>query len=119
MKKNIIMMLVLSMVLMSVAAFASSNHEGGRSIWKKNCRDACHNGNTAGSPILSPDSKTQYQWKNSFSNDKVYIINFHKKGELPDLDDKEWNAIYDFVFHHSHDSNNPEDCMGNKGELVR
>lgn len=113
------MTIIIAVILFSAAAFAGGNHEGGRQIWKKNCRIACHEGNVEGSPVLSPDSKTQFQWENSFANDKDYIRKFHKEGSFGDLSEKDWNAIFDFVYHHSHDSNNPEDCMGNKGELVR
>jgi len=59
------------------------------------------------------------QWKNSFADNKNYIMKFHKDGQLPKLSEKEWAAIYDFVYHHAHDSHNPEDCMGNAGALVQ
>ncbi len=119
MKRYIIMTAVLSMVLMSTIVFASGSHEGGRQVWKKNCRLACHEGKTPESPILSPNSKTQFQWKNSFADNKAYIFKFHNNNELKHITENQWEAIYDFVFHHAHDSDNPEDCMGNNGELVR
>ncbi|PLX69459.1 MAG: cytochrome C [Denitrovibrio sp.] len=117
MKKITTLIMILAISLISVVAFAST-HDGGRQVWKKNCRVACHDGKTPGSPVLSPDSKTQYQWKNSFANNRNYILKFHTKGEVDKINSKQWEAIYDFVSHHAHDSNNPEDCMGATGALV-
>ena len=119
MKKHITILMALSMILMSAIAFASNEHEGGRQVWKKGCRIACHDGKTPGSPVLSPDSKTQLQWKNNFANDKEYIRKFHQAGELKRFTQKQWDAIYEFVFNHAHDSDNPEDCMGSDGELIQ
>jgi cytochrome c5 len=119
MKKTLTFVMILSMVLASAIAYAESTHEGGRGVWKKTCRIACHDGNTDGSPVISPDSKTQMQWENNFADKRAYIMKFHQAGEIKKLSEKQWAAIYDFVYHHAHDSDNPEDCMGNEGAMVR
>lgn len=116
--RKYIIMIVSMVILIAAAAYADNTHEGGRGIWKKNCRTACHDGNTVGSPVISPNSKTQMQWKNSFADDMSYIKKFHNAGDFK-ISDQEKDAIYDFVYHHAHDSDNPEDCMGSTGELVR
>lgn len=111
---------VITLTIVFLAAFAyAADHEGGRQIWKKNCRIACHDGSTSGSPEISPSSKTQVQWKNSFADNREYILKFHKPEDIAALSEREWDAVYDFVYHHAYDSDNPEDCMGNAGALVR
>lgn len=59
-------------------------------------------------PPLSPDSKTQAQWKRTF--DKKDFDQFKCSEEWSKLSDKDLNDIYTYLHDHAADSPSPAKC---------
>jgi hypothetical protein len=60
------------------------------------------------SPVLSPDSKTQAQWKRTF--DKKDFDQFKCSEEWSKLSEKDLNDIYTYLHDHAADSPSPAKC---------
>lgn len=59
-------------------------------------------------PILSPDSKTQAQWKRTF--DKKDFDQFKCREDWSKLSEKDLNNIYKYLYDHAADSPSPAKC---------
>jgi hypothetical protein len=59
-------------------------------------------------PLLSPDSKTQAQWKRTF--DKKDFDQFKCSEEWSKLSDKDLNDIFTYLKDHAADSPSPAKC---------
>ncbi len=92
-------------VVMAADAFTDDgNNRKGKYMYKKNCR-TCHDGSSAA--VLSPNSKTQAQWKRAFEKyERLQCIEEWKKLEHKDLND-----IYTYLYGHGYDSPQPATCQ--------
>ena len=59
-------------------------------------------------PLLSPDAKTQAQWKRTF--DKKDFDQFKCSEEWSKLSDKDLNDVYTYLHDHAADSPTPAKC---------
>ena len=59
-------------------------------------------------PVLSPDAKTQAQWKRTF--DKKDFDQFQCKEEWSKLSDEDLNNIFTYLYDHAADSPSPAKC---------
>jgi hypothetical protein len=59
-------------------------------------------------PLLSPDTKTQAQWKRTFDNKD--FDQFKCSDEWSKLSDKDLNDIYTYLYDHAADSPSPAKC---------
>ena len=59
-------------------------------------------------PLLSPDTKTQAQWKRTF--DKKDFDQFKCKEEWSKLSEKDLNDIFTYLHDHAADSPSPAKC---------
>lgn len=111
MRKKAIFALLTAFVLAvtSISAFAADARKGKR-VWKKSCRTACHDGGNASD--LSPVSKTQEQWKETFANGYAKIHEAHKAKnvEVEAIPEIDWENIYEYLKNHALDSDSPETC---------
>lgn len=105
----LLIILIISTVCFTgamVSAAGEGNYRKGKYTFKKNCR-TCHN--DSGSAVsLSPDSKTQAQWKRTFKPGK------HKKlectAEWEKLSEADRNDIFAYLHKYAFDSPSPAKC---------
>lgn len=105
MQKKVFLVLVLAAVAIFAvtSAFAAGNARKGKTIWKKNCRDVCHNGSKNGIAELSPVSKTQAQWKAALPKIK-------ECSAKASLKEKDVEDMFEYLHSHALDSDQPETC---------
>jgi len=109
MKKKLTIAFVIALVLAFAASTVfAANARKGKRTWKKNCRVACHDGSKA--KALSPVSKKQSQWKALFDNNHAKIDAAHKGLDVKALKDADWANMYDYLYGHALDSDQPETC---------
>ncbi|MGA1863126.1 cytochrome c [Deferribacter thermophilus] len=108
MRKTLVSLLVVALIAMfaTTAVFAKGNARKGKRVWKKNCRLACHDGSKANAPALSPVSKTQAQWKALLP--KIKECAAHQSAKK--LSDKDIENIFQYLYDHALDSDQPETC---------
>lgn len=109
-KKRVGLFLALAGVLMSLGIASASleftpdgNDRKGKYLYRKSCR-ACHNGSQAAS--LSPSSKIQADWQNSFTGYEKLACKDNWDKQSP----KDLNDIYSYMYNHAYDSPNPATC---------
>ncbi len=104
--------------LLALGAFnstiAKDNAKKGKFLYKKNCRIACHAGETEGVKELNPTSKTQKQWERYFNEENEKLIEEHSKGELDEILEKfkeqDYKDILKYLRDHAADSDQPQTC---------
>ncbi|RLC27936.1 MAG: cytochrome c [Deltaproteobacteria bacterium] len=113
MRKRIIGVLVATLFLLSLAATGMAGKKGnprkGKYLFRKTCRQ-CHIENskskTPAKP-LSPNSKTQAQWKRAFKNHSKLKCS----AEWDKLSKKDLNDIFSYLHAHAYDSPSPAKCQ--------
>ncbi|WDP92718.1 MAG: cytochrome c [Desulfobacter sp.] len=102
------MVLSLSMICLSVAAVSAGdgNYRKGKYSFRKSCRTCHSDSGTAES--LSPDSKTQAQWKRVFKPNKYKKLECAAEWEK--LSEKDRNNIFSYLHKYAFDSPTPAKC---------
>jgi hypothetical protein len=111
-KKVIISLLTVVFIICSLGA-ALAGEEGNARKGKyayRNVYMACHLRGAVDSPkpALSPDSKTQAQWKRIFDEKK--FEEFGCKEEWSKLSEQDLLDIHAYLFEHAADSPSPAKC---------
>lgn len=96
------------------SSFAKDNAKKGKFLYKKNCRIACHAGETDGVKELNPTSKTQKQWEKYFKDENAKLLEEHSNGELDEILEKlkkqDYKDILKYLHDHAADSDQPQTC---------
>ncbi|KAA3598478.1 MAG: cytochrome c [Calditrichaeota bacterium] len=96
------------------SSFAKDNAKKGKFLYKKNCRVACHTGETKGVKELNPTSKTQKQWERYFIEENSKLLEEHPKGELDEVLEKfegqDYKDVLKYLKDHAADSDQPQTC---------
>ena len=111
-KKIVLTLLVVCFIFTStIISFATEkgNERKGKYTYRKVYK-VCYARGAVDSkkPVLSPDSKTQGQWKRVFAKKKFEI--FGCKEEWDKLSEKELLNIYTYLHAHAVDSPTPAKC---------
>ncbi len=96
--------LAFIVAIMSVAFAADGNARKGKFLYRKNCR-TCHNAEGK-APDLSPNSKTQAEWKAVFADPAA--IPCHDKWE--GVADGDVTDIFTYLHDYAKDSPTPAKC---------
>ncbi len=113
MKKKVLIwtMAFAAICVLSGTALAGSkgNQRKGKYIYRKVYKE-CHAAGKVDSPrpILSPDAKTQAQWKRVF--DKKDFDQFGCPEQWSKLSEKELRDIFAYLYAHAADSPSPAKC---------
>lgn len=89
-----------------VSAAGDGNYRKGKYTFKKNCR-TCHN-DSGSADSLSPDSKTQAQWKRIFKPGKYKKLECAPEWEK--LSETDRNDIGAYLHKYAFDSPSPAKC---------
>ncbi len=109
---KILFITIISLLICSLSGIAMAadvftddgNDRKGKYMFRKSCR-SCHDGSSAAA--LSPNSKTQAQWKRTFEKyERLECIEEWKKSSQKDLND-----IYTYLYGHGYDSPQPATCQ--------
>jgi len=111
-KRSCLVLMAVFFVLTTVSigfAGEKGNARKGKYTYRKVFK-SCNKRGEIGSPkpLLSPDSKTQAQWKRTF--DKKDFDQFKCSEEWSKLSDKDLNDIYTYLHDHAADSPSPAKC---------
>ncbi|MCK5835672.1 MAG: cytochrome c [Desulfobacula sp.] len=108
-KKLVFVMLSVTIVLgFSAMAFSAEkgNHRKGKYTFRKSCR-TCHN-DSGTAVAISPDSKTQAQWKRLFKPAKYEKLAC--KDEWVKISDQERLDVFTYLHKYAFDSPSPAKC---------
>jgi hypothetical protein len=111
-KKVVLILMVIGFVFTSIGigfAGEDGNARKGKYTYR-NVYKACNKRGEVDSPkpLLSPDSKTQAQWKRTF--EKKEFDQFKCSEEWSKLSEKDLNDIYSYLYEHAADSPSPAKC---------
>ncbi|MBU1055312.1 MAG: cytochrome c family protein [Proteobacteria bacterium] len=111
-KKVVLTLMVIGFVFTSIGigfAGEDGNSRKGKYTYR-NVYKACSKRGEIDSPkpLLSPDSKTQAQWKRTF--EKKDFDQFKCSEEWSKLSEKDLNDIYSYLYEHAADSPSPAKC---------
>lgn len=111
--KRLILALTAIVFLLTTAGIGFAGEKGNARKGKYTYRKVYKSCNKRGEidaprPLLSPDSKTQAQWKRTF--DKKDFDQFKCSEEWSKLSEEDLNDIYSYLHDHAADSPSPAKC---------
>jgi hypothetical protein len=111
-KKSVLALMVIVFLFTTIGiglAGEKGNARKGKYTYRKVYKSCNKRGEIdSPQPLLSPDSKTQAQWKRTF--DKKDFDQFKCSEEWSKLSDKDLNDIYTYLHDHAADSPSPAKC---------